>query len=422
MKNAFEKSQNNTYDTFLTKEDQSILNTVDQYLAGGRALKRWWKDAEKRGSFDQRFELERTLNRPSNSYGFFSHATVEGVDVPIMGNVQDMLLDRPKAPAQMEHEEIEWTRAQLREFVLRYFMRVSSFHGPEAVVSGNTGTTSAWLKRLSWCDTPQDDREGFGFSQLYYKTTAGEIGKFLDTSAIVDMREIGGKYEWIVLKVRIFNFSVPTRPFGETGPEVLLNLDEESYVVVSSDFILDQERPAPGILGEYGIGYAFIKSQKPGFLAFGPGEFAMAMQLIQFQITESGDINVHMPFVVNRPTKVANLPIDPVDWALRLADLLSLGLAAPVLNPVRAALSRLPLRLGTVDPVYSYIDLLNFLTNGQSRKSLCISKEQLSKKFLVQHFLQHYGTLSGALFTWRQIPDWLDSSKLPQWVVTGRSS
>ena len=421
MKQEFEKSQNNAYDAFLTREDQAILNSVDQYLAGGLALKRWWKDAEKQGKFEHRFELERTLNRPSNSYGFFDHATVEDADVPIMGNVQDMLLDRPKAPALMEQAEIEWTREQLREFVLHYFMRVSSFRGPEAVVSGDTGTISPWLKRVSWCDTRQDDREGFGFSQLYYKTAAGEIGKFADTSAIVDMRDIGDKYEWIVLKVRIFNFSVPTRPFGEGGPEVLLNLDEESYVVVSRDFILDKEKPAPGILGEYGIGYAFIKSQKPGFLAFGPGEFAIAMQLIQFQITETGDINVHMPFIVNRPTKVASLPIDPVDWAFRLADFLSLGMAAPILNPMRAALARLPLRLGTVDPVYGYIDFLNLLTNGQSRKKLCISKEQLNKKFLVQHFMQHYGTLAGALFTWRQIPDWLDSSKLPQWVVTGRN-
>jgi hypothetical protein len=421
VKQEFEKSQNNAGDTFLTREDQAILNSVDQYLAGGLALKRWWKDAEKQGKFEHRFELERTLNRPSNSYGFFDRATVEDADVPIMGNVQDMLLDRPKSPALMEQAEIEWTREQLREFVLHYFMRVSSFRGPEAVVSGDTGTISPWLKRVSWCDTPQDDREGFGFSQLYYKTVAGEIGKFADTSAIVDMRDIGDKYEWIVLKVRIFNFSVPTRPFGEGGPEVLLNLDEESYVVVSRDFILDKEKPAPEILGEYGIGYAFIKLQKPGFLAFGPGEFAIAMQLIQFQITETGDINVHMPFIVNRPTKVANLPIDPVDWAFRLADFLSLGMAAPILNPMRAALARLPLRLGTVDPVYGYIDFLNLLTNGQSRKKLCISKEQLNKKFLVQHFMQHYGTLAGALFTWRQIPDWLDSSKLPQWVVTGRN-
>ena len=239
---------------------------------------------------------------------------------------------------------------------------------------------------------------------------------------MVDMRDIGRTYEWIVLKVRIFNFSIPTRPLGESGPEMVFNLNEESYVVVSSDFIVDRERPAAGILGEYGIGYAFIRSPRQGFLAFGPGEFAMAIQLIQFRISESGDINVHMVFVVNRPDKVADVAIDPLSWAFRWADLISLGLASPVLTPLRNALSKLPLRFGNFDPVYSYIGLMNFMTMGQAGEKLCISRDQLHKRFLAQHFMQHYETMTGALFTWRQMANWLDPSTLPRWVITGRSS
>jgi hypothetical protein len=406
----------------LTSEDQAILNSVDQYLAAGLALKSWWKDAELNGEFEQQFELERSFNRAANSYGFFGHALVQDRTVAIMGNVQDMLFDRLKVSAQMAKEDMEWTREQLREFVLRYFMRVSSFRSPEAAVSDEDTDVSAWLSRISWCATPQIVREGFGFSQLYYKTVGGQIGKFSDTSAIVDMRDLGEKYEWIVLKVRIFNFSVPTHPFGMTGPELVFNLDEESYLVVSRDLILDRKQPAPGLLGEYGIGYAFIKAPRPGFLAFGPGEFTMAIELIEFRIAQSGDINVHMVFVVNRPEQIANMTFDPVDWSFRLVDLLSLGMASPLLNPIRRALSRLPLRLGTFDPVYSYIGFMNLLTNGQSEEKLCISREKLDKRFLLQHFMQHYQTLAGALFTWRQMSDWLDSSTLPRWVVTGRSS
>jgi hypothetical protein len=406
----------------LTSTDRNIVNTVEQYLAAGLALKNWWEDAGVDGRFEQRFELERTLNRAATSYGFFARVSVNNRTVPIMGNVQGMLYDRLKAPAQMAQADTEWTKQQLREFVLRYFMRVSSFRRPETIVCDEGADVRSWLSRISWCDTPHIFREGFGFSQLYYKTVGGEIGKFSDTSAIVDLRDIGAKYEWIVLKVRIFNFRVPTRPFGDTGPELMFDLDEESYVVVNRDFVIDHNRPAPGILGEYGVGYAFLKTPKPGFLAFGPGEFAMAIQLIQFRISESGDINVYMVFVVNRPEKIANMPIDPVDWSLRLVDLLSLGMAAPLLNPVRAAMSHLPLRLGTVDPVYFYIELMNFLTMGQAAEKLCISRDQLDRRFLVQHFMQHYDTVLGALFTWRQISDWLDSAALPRWVVTGRSS
>jgi hypothetical protein len=406
----------------LTREDQAILDTVEQYLAAGLALKSWWKDAGLRGQKERTFTLERSFNRATSSYGFFSQAQMQGRAVAIMGNVQDMLFDRAKISPHLARQDTEWTRQQLREFVLRYFMRISSFRSPEAAVDDDGSAVSSWLSGISWCPAPDVVREGFGFSQLYYKTVAGEVGKFSDTSAIVDMRELGGKYEWIVLKVRIFNFSVPAQPFGAAGPELLFNLDEESYLVVSRDFVLDRDRPAPGTLAEYGVGYAFIKSPKPELLAFGPGEFDMAIELIEFHMAESGDIQVHIVFVVNRPEAIANLTLDPVDWSLRLANFLSLGIASPLLNPLRTAVSRLPLRLGSFDPVYSYIGLMKLLTDGLSEEKLCISKDQLDKRFLLQHFLQHYETLTGALFTWRQIPDWLDAAALPRWVVTGRSS
>jgi len=406
----------------LTGEDRLILDTVEQYLAAGLALKNWWKDVGLRGRSEETFVLERSFNRATNSYGFFSQARLQERTVAIMGNVQDMLFDRAKIPPQLVRQDTEWTQQQLREFVLRYFMRVSSFRPPEAAVDDDGSAVSSWLSRISWCAAPDIVREGFGFSQLYYKTLAGAVGKFSDTSAIVDMREIGDKYEWIVLKVRIFNFSVPVRPFGAARPELLFNLDEESYLVVSRDFILDRDRPAPGILAEYGVGYAFIKSPKSEFLAFGPGAFAMAIELIEFHMAESGDIHVHMVFVVNRPEAITSLTLDPVDWTFRLANLFSLGMASPLLDPLRAALSRLPLSVGTFDPVYSYIGLMKLLTDGLSEDKLCISKEQLDKRFLLQHFVQHYETLAGALFTWRQIRDWLDSSALPRWAVTGRSS
>jgi hypothetical protein len=406
----------------LTREDQAILDTVEQYLAAGLALKNWWKDAGLRGQKERTFTLERSFNRATSSYGFFSQAQMQDRAVAIMGNVQDMLFDRAKISPHLARQDTEWMRQQLREFVLRYFMRVSSFRAPEAAVDDDGSAVSSWLSGISWCPAPDVVREGFGFSQLYYKTIAGEVGKFSDTSAIVDMRELGSKYEWIVLKVRIFNFSVPAQPFGAAGPELLFNLDEESYLVVSRDFVLDRDRPAPGTLAEYGIGYAFIKSPKPELLAFGPGEFDMAIELIEFHMAESGDIQVHIVFVVNRPEAIANLTLDPVDWSLRLANFLSLGIASSLLNPLRTAVSRLPLRLGSFDPVYSYIGLMKLLTDGLSEEKLCISKDQLDKRFLLQHFLQHYQTLVGTLFTWRQIPDWLDAAALPRWVVTGRSS
>ena len=128
-----------------------------------------------------------------------------------------------------------------------------------------------------------------------------------------------------------------------------------------------------------------------------------------------------MVFVANRPERIVNLSLNPVNWSFTLADLLSFGLSSQFLAPMKGVLDRLPLRGGNVDPVYAFIWLANALTGNQAAQQLCISRDELDKQFLVKHFWQHYQTVVGALHTWRQIPDWLDSSALPEWVVRGVS-
>jgi hypothetical protein len=129
-----------------------------------------------------------------------------------------------------------------------------------------------------------------------------------------------------------------------------------------------------------------------------------------------------MIFVANRPAEIVNLVLDPVDWSFRLADTFSFGLTSQLLAPVKTVLNLVPLRLGAFDPVYLYVRVANALTFGFAGRQLCITREQLEKQFLVQHFMQHYQTMAGSLLTWRQIPDWLDTPALPQWVVLGISS
>ena len=87
------------------------------------------------------------------------------------------------------------------------------------------------------------------------------------------------------------------------------------------------------------------------------------------------------------------------------------------LRAAKCTISRDP-----VDPRALFTASPIFETANQAAQQLCISKEQLEKDFLAQHFIQHYTTIVGSLLTWRQIRDWLDSAALPEWVVTGRSS
>jgi len=197
--------------------------------------------------------------------------------------------------------------------------------------------------------------------------------------------------------------------------------NEESYLIVHKDFVNYRIKPIPGVLAEYGIGYAFIKNPTETQFGYGPGEFDAALELINFRIYETGYISVRMIFVANRPSQIVNLVIDPVDIGFRLADLFSFGLASRILAPTRGALDLLPLRV-RVDPVSAYVSAAGLLSGGSAARTLCISREQLDRFFLLQHFEQHYQTLNGSLTTWRQIPDWLKEAELPNWIVTGMSS
>jgi hypothetical protein len=408
-----------------TAEEQALIDSAEQYLLDGIALLRWWEDAELRDGFSERFNLQRTFNRPTSSYGFFGDLEVRGSRLPVMGNVQEMMYDYPRVPARLGAGVTSWIRDQLREFVLRYFMRISDFREPEAAEVFAAPVPPPGLGRLSWCRPDDVLREGFGFTQLFYKLHAtGEVGRFSETeaAAIVDLREIGPTYDWIIAKVRIFDFDVTLRPFGETGPALVFTLNEESHVVLSRDLIVNRDDPEPGVLGEYALGYAFIKAPKSGFLAYGPGRFEAAVELIRFRLLEGGEIRVHMVFVANRPGSIASVSLDPLDWGIWTADWLSGGAASRVFRPLRDMLDRRPLRLGTFDPIYGYVALADTLTGGLTGRQLCISRAALDKQFLVQHFTQHYQTLAGSLLTWRQIPDWTDAASLPEWVVTGASA
>jgi|SRR5579864_66431 len=405
--------------------DAQVLPHVQEYLSRGLDLLHWWRGVESKGGPENRFPLERSFNRPNRSFGFYGEAPVSGSIMPVMGNVQEMFYDQVRSPAALVRDSTEWIWMQIREFAMKYFMRVSSFREPEAHVDSANPIPPPALARLSWCAEPEEGgRKGFGFRQIFYKPAGSGITQAFpsfDQFAIVDQRELGKKFDWIVLKVRIFDFNVAARLFGPNGPEIVFGANEESYLVAHQEFVNYKEHHIPGVFGDYGIGYAFIKSPRPGPFGYGPGEFDAAIELINFRVYETGYVTVRMVFIANRPTQIANLTVDPVNWGLSLVDTLSFGLASPLIAPARDLLNQLPLRFH-VDPVSAYVSGANLISGGAAARTLCISIQQLEKFFLLQHFKQHYQTVVGSLLTWRQIPDWLDQKNLPAWVISGISS
>lgn len=410
----------------LTDEERAILDRVDTYLAAGLELKQWWDRAQATKSFAESFQLGLTYNRPDEGYGFFDETRVAGRTMPIMGNMQGMFFDQPKVSTVQTADAAQWLQQQLREYVMRYFMRVSDFRQPQGTTEQQHSAPPFYLRPFSLCPTEDLHRVGFGFSQIFYKLRdTGEIGRFpeAERDAIIDLREIGEKYEWIVTRVRIFDFSFPYMPFGASAPHLVFPLSEASYLVLSRDFIAHSDNPTPGVLGRYSLGYAFIKDPVPSLQGHGPGQFDAAIELFDFEVTDDGQIHVKMVFVVNRPTKLVNLSLNPLDWGLTLADWMSGGLTSQFFPAMRSMLDQLPFSGSNVDPVYGFIWLANVLTGGQAAQQLCLSRDEVDKLLLVKHFMQHYQTMAGALHTWRQIPDWLvGDANLPPWVVQGRSA
>ena len=405
----------------LNEADRVVIDDAERALADGLSLKRWWEQKEATNSYAEPFELARIFNRAARVTGFFDIAPLDNCTLPVLGLVQEMLFDQPKQAMPLK------VRDELREFVLHYFMRVSSFREPTPYVPGNQlrkANVSRAFQPLSFCPNPVDAQSGFGYTQLYYKLReSGVIGKFPRhlQSRIADLRRLEDIYEWIVLQVDIFNFTLAFTPFADNLFSLYFPVREETYIVISRDFITNVDDPTVDRLGRYGLGYALLKpAPRPTVFAYGPGHFDAGFQLIDFDVDSRGKINVRMVFVSNRPQRVLDLNLNPLSWGFALADLMTLGFASRFLGPVRNALERISPQLQNVDPVTAYIAVANVLTGNFARDELCTSLKTLERDpMLLTHFMEHYEMISGALATWRHVQSWLDPAHVPEGVKEG---
>jgi hypothetical protein len=407
----------------LSEADRVVIDDAERALADGLRLKRWWQQKEATNSYAESFELARIFNRAARVTGFFDVAPLRNGTLPVMGLVQEMLFDQPKQGSSV------LVRDELREFVLHYFLRVSSFHEPTPYVPMDQlrkANASRVFQPFSFCPNPVDAKAGFGYTQLYYKLReSGVVGRFPAhlRPRIADVRRLDDIYEWIVLQVDIFNFNLTFTPFAGDLLSLNFPLREETYIVISRDLVTNLDNPTPDRLGQYGVGYALLKpAPHPTIFAYGPGHFEAGFQLIDFDVDTSGKINVRMVFVSNRPQRVLDLDLNPASIGFAFADLMTLGLVSRFLTPVRNALERLSPRLPNLDPVTAYITAVNAATGNFSEDELCTSLKTLERDpMLLTHFMEHYEMISGALATWRHVQSWLDREQVPEGVKEGTS-
>lgn len=406
-------------------DEEVLLGSVERYLERGRALRRWWRGAD-RARLRRRFDLGSCDRRGESGFGFFDQAEVDGAAMPIMGCCQRMFYDRPKVESSSPAECRTVLEDQLRAFVLRYFMRISVFPAPRS--ADDRIEHAAARRRAPNPPRPLDPRTqgrlrsfGFAFSQRYYKTLDGAVGRFPPDAraTIVDLRQLAERYAWIVVKLRVLDFAFTWAPLGSEGPRISLPTPAESFIVLSPDLITDRPSdPAAGRReGHYGLGYAFIKDPRCGPLGYGPGAFDAAIELIDFRVDPAGAVAVAMAFLSNRPQRLIDVPIDPAAWGLSLAR----RFGGP--SDWLGALDRLhrlsPLHRLRFDPLFGALDAADLLSGGAAEERLGLSRRSLEEAFLIKHFEQHHRTLAATLHSWRQVPNWLDSAALPGWAEGG---
>lgn len=359
-----------------------LVAAAEHHLADGIDLQSWWL----RASRGERPLVRFALDAPGRAFGFFGSAVVGGREMPVMGNYQELDFDLPKAPPGDRPAAAEWLRAQVREFALRYFLRVSGQGetAPEGSEDGSGGVPGGV------------GRGGFAYRQLLYERlstdgeraepgnadgsagggqlvrTPGEAGR-----AFVDLRRLGRDIRWVLAHLRIREFGFEVRPFGALGPRLGMPFRGRSHLVLGAPLVVDITRPSPDQLGCYGLGYAFARDPEPGLLAYGPGELDAAVELIRFHVLASGLVRVVMVFVSNRPQRILDNRFAPFEWGSRMMNMASLGLG----DHLRRRLNR-----------------------------------ALQKEFLERHCVQHHEALSGLLPTWRRVADWLDPASLPSWI------
>lgn len=390
---------------------KAMVASVARTQRTAAQVRTWYEAKELRGGFAHRFEVVRPVGAGDRCFGFFDTATVDGHHLHLMGCVQEMLFDREKLASGRD------VRDQLREFVLRYFMRVSHARAPRSAPPREPLAAGGIAKFLSWHPEPGDNRVGFGYEQLAYRERETGLVHQVPASlrgAVVDLRDIGPTFDWVAMRVNILDFNVPLAPLGRDRLHVHLPLNEVTYVLMTPEGIIDRERPAPGVLAEYGFSYGLMPyTHEESLLAYGPGQFLAGYQSIVFQLRDDGSIKVRAVFVVDRPTKVLKVDIDPVEWGFRMADMLTLRTASRAMAPMRDLMRRLPLRLEQVDPVSMSINAANALSGGLAASRFGISMSRLELLMLQQHHTQHHQMLLGSALVWRRVSDWTTPESLP---------
>ncbi len=401
------------------------VDQIETALAQARDLDAWWEDVEAGKATVERFEIFPASPGMEPTWGFFGEAPVQGGTVSVMGDVGDYFFDRPRVPGTARKRAAQWMLEQVEEFALRYWLRTEAWVRPEPYPELGHSSPPRYLKNLSWCQLPELELAGMGNEQRDYKLSGdGRVGTFPkgDRAAIIDLRDLESTYEWVTVARRLFDFDVKVGGVGSAAPSLVVPLGSTQHLVLNADLTVNRRDPESGTLGVFGVGFGLVKDPARSLFAVGPDRIQPGLELQYLRVLESGEVRARSVTIMQRPQKILNLSMDPIDWGFRAAEFLTLGASTRFTTPVEKALDGLPARGMGFDPVFGSIRLLNVLTGNRAANELCISKERIERDILIKHSMAIRQALLGSRQTWLQVPDWLDRAAIPEWVAQGETS
>lgn len=309
-------------------EDTDILiRDTETAIDRGRYLMNWWSaDAADLKTFDIPIRDEHLVEIKA----FFDTVESDSEAISVMGCLQTARFPMKENP-------------EANEVPLEAFIK------------------SAFATNARWSH-PNGRPAGFGYEALLHKLKkTAQVKRFVngtDASAL-DLSAVGSTYDWMMMRVDIYDFLRATPMKWFAGPLAKL-LKEAAYVVTHEIFAAPVGAPPPGTVAECLFGYAFLPcacTSAP--FGFGPGHFHAAIKQFRFSLLETGDLEIRLSFIVApRSQKVLDLwGIDPVYKIVGVCNGLTLG------------------RLGIKQVAHDWFDR-NFLTvHGMVHHNLLIGME-----------------------------------------------
>lgn len=398
------------------------IDDIENALAQARDLKAWWARVEAGEEPVERFELFPAGPGSEPVWGFFGEAPVQGENVPVMGDVVDDFFDQPRVPPAQQRQAARWMLEQVEEFALHFWLRAEASALPQPYPELGHAAAAPYLSWLSLCFPPGQEFSGSANVQQLFKLRAdGRIGAFpsRERTAIIDLRELEKTYEWVTLDTTDFDYNITVGGVGDDAPSLVVPLTATVHRVMSADLLVSQRAPAAGTLAAFGPGFGLIRTTNPGVLAVAPGMIQPGLRLQSLRVLDSGEVRSRGVMVMPRPERIASFSVFAPDLWLGALDFMTLGATRGLTQPLRNALNQLPGPDVGFDPVLNPIQLLNLLTGNRAATELCLSQEQVEKEILAKSSQAMRLETLGLRQTWLQVPDWLDSEAIPEWVVRG---